>query len=63
MSFLDYAVLALVALAAGFAVGRIARKRRHGGCVGCSACLGNCAACERKSTQEKRADGGVRPKE
>lgn len=56
MSVWDYLILALVALIAGFAVGRIVRKRKRGGCVGCSACLGNCASCGRKSTRDEQPD-------
>lgn len=57
MSVWDYLLLAAVVLAAGFAVLRILRRRKQGGCVGCSACLGNCASCERAHGEEKKQTG------
>jgi len=56
MSVWDYLLLALVALIAGFAVGLIVHKRKRGGCIGCSACFGNCASCERKSARDEQPD-------
>lgn len=42
MSIWDYLVLAAVAFAVLFAVRGIVRRRKKGGCAGCS---GNCSAC------------------
>ena len=55
MKFWDYAILALVALALVFAALHVRKKRKNGGCVGCSECAGcsSCAGCARAGTCEQ----------
>jgi len=50
MSIWDYLILAAVAAAVFFAVRWIVRRRKKGGCVGCS---GNCSACNLYSLEKQ----------
>ena len=46
MNIWDILLIALIAVAAGFALRRVIRTRKTGGCsCGASGCSGNCAAC------------------
>ncbi len=47
MSPLDYIILAVLAIALFFALRSMIRRKRSGGCIGCS---GNCSACSKKNT-------------
>jgi hypothetical protein len=44
VSFWDFAILALVALAIILAWLHVRKKSKNGGCVGCSECA-NCSSC------------------
>ena len=43
MNFWDYSILAAVALLVGFAIWRMRKKKKNGGCTcGCGCCSGTC---------------------
>ncbi len=53
MSVWDYLVLAAVVLAVFFAVRSIVKRRKKGGCAGCS---GNCSACSLYTLEKQGED-------
>ena len=51
MKLIDVILIAVLLVAAGFAVRSILRARKNGG--GCGGCTGNCASCGRPEARDK----------
>lgn len=47
MKPLDYILLALIALALFFALRHVLRRKKSGGCIGCSCGYGSCKSCKK----------------
>ena len=58
MSVWDYLLLAAVAAAVVWAVRRLCRKRRCGGCCGCS---GHCHGCDKAGNQSGKINRRRKP--
>ncbi len=57
MGPLDFVLLALILLAAGFALRKVIRSKGSCGCGGsCAHCSGNCAACGTRGACEKKKE-------
>ncbi|MGN0634636.1 MAG: FeoB-associated Cys-rich membrane protein [Acutalibacteraceae bacterium] len=48
MKPLDYVLLALIALALFFALRHVLRRKKSGGCIGCSCGCGSCESCKKQ---------------